>query len=263
MVLFMTSKTRQITYHILYWIVFLIFFTLVWGTYDDDYYRNFMTQVLSLPSRLTLVYVTLGILFPLFLKDDNLLKFVAGYFGVLFLCTVIIQRSMMLYVIEGRYLDFKSEDYWNVLELTNTALDVNLAAIIPVGWKFFGHWIQSRRKLSELQVLNQKLARPKTQFILFKKGVQKHKVFLHDIKYLESQKNYIKVHTRQKEHVFYESISNLENTLKDHRFLRVHRSYIVNLAFLESFSANHIMIDGVKIPIGRKYKNEASRILSK
>ena len=258
-----STNRRLILYHVLYWLLFVAFFTLVWGTYDEDYYRNFMVQVLSLPSRLVLVYVTLSILFPIFLKKNDLAMFIVSYMLLLLFCTVVIQRGMMLFVIEGRFLPYHSENYFNLLQLTNTMLDVNLAAIVPVGSKLLGYWMQSRKKLDELQVLNQKLKKPNNQFVLFKKGANKHKVFLHNILYVESQKNYIKVITKQNEQVFYESISKLEQTLKGHQFLRVHRSYIINLAFLESFSSSHLVLSGRKIPIGRKYKDQVVKVLGK
>jgi len=254
---------KLVSYHILYWVLFLLFFSIVWGSYDSDYYRNFMVQILSLPSRLLLVYVTLYILFPRYLQKDKTLKFTIFYILLLIFCAVVVQRTVMLFVIEGRYLPYKSEDFFTLIELTNTIMDVNIAAIIPIGSKLIGHWKKSKKKVDELQILNQKLTNDRNRFILFKKGTHKHKIFLYDIVFLESLRNKIKVVTLEKEHIFYGSISKMEEMLKEYHFLKVHRSYIVNLNYLESFSSNSICLSGKNIPIGRKYKIEVLKILKK
>lgn len=261
---FESPKRRLQIYHLLYWVVFTVFFTIVWGTYDNDYSRNLMVQILSLPSRLVLVYVTILVLFPKFLEKEKFIAFIMTYIILLLICTLLIQRPMILFVVEGKYLPtHQSEQFFNLIELTNTMLDVNIAAIVPVGSKLIGYWMKSRVKVDELQVLNQKLANYKNQFILFKKGSQKHKIFLHDIIFLESIKNSVKVSTTEKEHIFYGSITELEQTLKDVQFIRVHRSFIVNLNFMESFSNTNIVVRGFDIPIGRKYKPDVMNAIKR
>lgn len=251
------------TYHAIYWILFICLFTLLWGTYDNNYYRNFMVQFFSLPSRLALVYMTILVLFPLFFNKGKIFLFALCYILLLVGFTVLIQRPMMLYYIEGRYLDYNSTEFFNVIELTNTMLDVNIAAIIPVGSKLVGYWLNSRKRLDELQILNQKLSNYQNQYVLFKKGSSKHKVFLNDIFFLESMKNNIKVTTRNKELVFYGSISNLEQILRDQPFIRIHRSFIVNINYVESFTSSIVTINGSELPIGRKYKDETLKKLKR
>lgn len=256
------SKRKLQMYHLIYWLLFVAFFTIIWGSYDDDYERNFMVQLLSLPSRLTLVYGTLLFLFPKFFDKEQVMKFIIGYFLLLVLCTVFIQRPVILYIVEGKYLpNHASDKFFNVVDLTNTIMDVNVAAIIPVGSKLVGAWVKSKKRVNELQVINQKLTNYKNQFILFKKGSHKHKIFLHNIVYLESVKNNVKVVTTEKEYLFYGSITALEETLKSREFVRVHRSFIVNLSFMESFSNTDITVKEFKIPIGRKYKANVSNVL--
>lgn len=248
-------------YHISYWILFVGLFTFIWGTYDNDYFRNFMVQVLSLPSRLVLVYITILFLFPLLFNKGKIFLFAVWYILVLIGCTVLIQRPMMMYYIEGRYLSFDSTEFFNLIELTNTMLDINVAAIIPIGGKIAGYWIKSKKKLNELQVINQKLSNYQNQFILFKKGSSKHKLFLKDIQYIESLRNHILVATLEKKHDFYGSITNLESVLKDQPFLRIHRSFIVNTNYIESFNTTNVTIDGHDFPIGRKYKENVLKKL--
>ena len=80
-----------------------------------------------------------------------------------------------------------------------------------------------------------------------------HKVILQEILYIESQRDYSKIVTVSKEMKVLQKISDLETKLKDKGFLRVHRSFIVNLGLIESWCSYEVGIQGKKIPIGRSY----------
>lgn len=254
---------QKLQFHLIYWVSFTLFFTLIWGTYDHDYGRNFMIQLCSLPSRLLLVYGTLSFLIPRFFLKEKYGKFIF-YFIVLLLITGIgIQRTMMVYFVEDIYLtDHKSENFFTVTHLMNTILDVNIAAIVPLGYAFFQIWYQSKKKTEELEQKNLELVKEKEeQFIHLKEGTSLHKVSLDDIIFIESLKNYIRVKTTDKEIITYRSISSIQNILPNKKFLRVHRSFIISLLHIDSFSPTQISLKGIIIPIGRKYKEEVKEKL--
>ena len=92
-------------------------------------------------------------------------------------------------------------------------------------------------------------------FIYLKADKKMIKVYLKDILYIESMKDYIRVKTTGREIVTYQKISYLEEKLPDDRFLRIHRSYIVAVDKITSFNATTIDIGAEEIPIGRLYKN--------
>lgn len=80
------------------------------------------------------------------------------------------------------------------------------------------------------------------------------KIFFDDILYVESVKNYIKIKTEKKLHLVKYSISSFEEVL-DNRFLRVHRSYIVNSDKITAYTKQDVEIREIEIPIGLNYKN--------
>ena len=82
-----------------------------------------------------------------------------------------------------------------------------------------------------------------------------------DIVYIESNKDYVKIRTGEKEIVTQMTISSLEEKLPSY-FLRVHRSFIVNLKKVDAFSASDIELGKVQIPIGRNYKNDVLKVLN-
>lgn len=79
------------------------------------------------------------------------------------------------------------------------------------------------------------------------------KVLFSDILYIESLKNYIRIKTNSKAHMVKHGISSFEKLL-DKRFLRVHRSYIVNTNKVTAFTKHDVEIDDLEIPIGDSYK---------
>ena len=80
------------------------------------------------------------------------------------------------------------------------------------------------------------------------------KVKLDEILYIESLKDYIKIHLSDENHMTKYSISSFEKEL-DARFIRVHRSFIVNRDKITAFSKHDVEISNIEIPIGEKYKN--------
>jgi len=80
------------------------------------------------------------------------------------------------------------------------------------------------------------------------------KVNLGDILYIESLKEYVKIHTADQYLVTKLQIGEFESLLASLYFLRVHKSYIINLDKVTAYSANLIEIGSHQIPIGRTYK---------
>jgi DNA-binding LytR/AlgR family response regulator len=91
-------------------------------------------------------------------------------------------------------------------------------------------------------------------FLYFRSDRKMVKVFLEDIIYIESFKDYIVIH-RQNEadlRVKY-TISNVDNMLPQNLFLRIHRSYIVSMRKVSAFTINDVEIGKIELPIGRSY----------
>ena len=84
-----------------------------------------------------------------------------------------------------------------------------------------------------------------------------------DILYIESISDYIKIHLTDKTVVTRETISNVEAKLSQKEFIRVHRSYIVSLKNIDSFTNEIVEIAGHELPISRSYKNEVLRRLER
>lgn len=100
------------------------------------------------------------------------------------------------------------------------------------------------------------------EFIIIKSGNKHHKISIHSILYIESLKDYIKIHTTQNRIVSKYKISDIEKELMSKSFLRVHRSYIVNTTKVTAFTPHDVEIGEVEIPIGVSYKGKVLKVLS-
>ncbi|TAF64613.1 MAG: DNA-binding response regulator [Cytophagales bacterium] len=100
-------------------------------------------------------------------------------------------------------------------------------------------------------------------FIYLKEDKRNVRVWLKEILFIESLKDYVKVKTAQKEIITYQNISYLEEKLPQEIFIRVHRSFIIALDKVDAYSMAYIEIQNIKIPIGRNYKSETLKALER
>lgn len=87
------------------------------------------------------------------------------------------------------------------------------------------------------------------------------KVALTDILYIESIKDYIKVIATTGTVITKQSISSIEDTLPKDMFIRIHRSFIIALNKVESFSNELVWVGKAELPISRMYRHEVEKAL--
>lgn len=100
------------------------------------------------------------------------------------------------------------------------------------------------------------VAREETKDHLFV-NIQKKKVkvSLSEILYVESQREYVKIVTAKQEYRCKIGTSEIEKLLPANQFKRVHRSFIIAMDKIDSYSADEVEIHGTPIPIGREYRS--------
>ena len=86
------------------------------------------------------------------------------------------------------------------------------------------------------------------------------KVHLDDIIYVESIKDYVRIHTEDKNLISKATITKYENLLPE-TFLRIHRSFIVNTTKITAYTQHDIEINTKEIPIGSSYKKKVSEYM--
>lgn len=97
---------------------------------------------------------------------------------------------------------------------------------------------------------------------LFVKSDRKiYKIDYPEIKYVEAFGNYVKIHTTHKIVLAQETLTNLEKSLPADHFLRIHKSYIVSIHFINLVDGNSLFVENVELPIGQLYKQRVYEML--
>ena len=92
-------------------------------------------------------------------------------------------------------------------------------------------------------------------FVYLKVDKHMQKIFVNEIFYIESWKDYVKLFlTGNKPVLVKQSISSMENLLSTHRFIRVHRSYLVSIDKISGYNGLYVQVNKNDIPISRLYK---------
>lgn len=87
------------------------------------------------------------------------------------------------------------------------------------------------------------------------------KVCFSDILFVESIGDYVKIHLPHKSIVTRETISSIEDNLPRNAFMRTHRSFLVSVSRIESFTSEYIEIGKKQVPVSRTYKDTVLQIL--
>lgn len=103
---------------------------------------------------------------------------------------------------------------------------------------------------------------PEEEFIFVKSNLKKRKIYLNNLKYVEALGDYVKLIMDNSDPVIVlATMKSFEAQLPEDRFLRVHKSYIVNLQKVERFNSRNIEIESDQIPVSRHKKAALSEAL--
>ncbi|MEP6673640.1 MAG: response regulator [Ferruginibacter sp.] len=92
--------------------------------------------------------------------------------------------------------------------------------------------------------------------IFIKEGSSFHKVRFSDILYLESEHVYVQVFTAEKKFLVRTSMQQYLTHFDEKKFIRIHRSYVVNIEQIQSINAEYVIINGIQLPISKTYQEE-------
>lgn len=93
-------------------------------------------------------------------------------------------------------------------------------------------------------------------FMFVKDGYVFRKIFFAELLYLESEANYVLLHlTSQKKIMVRSTINDFMEQLHPDRFIRIHRRFSINSQFIEDIFPSELSVRGVKLPIGKSYRD--------
>ncbi|QIH32732.1 response regulator transcription factor [Sphingobacterium sp. DR205] len=155
---------------------------------------------------------------------------------------VIITTAFREYAVEGYDLDVV--DY----------------LLKPITFERFFKAIDRYLRNREIQPQNI-LPTSKDQAITIRSGGKFHRLEIADILYIESNKDYITIHCSQRKVTTKYRITVIEQELRQFNFLRIHRSFLININKITAFTVNDVEIVKQVIPIGTNYKELVQQAL--
>jgi DNA-binding LytR/AlgR family response regulator len=120
----------------------------------------------------------------------------------------------------------------------------------------FSRFSQAVAKLATLTARSREEPAPADQrpFYFFNVSKRAVKIYLDEIRYIESLKDAVSIHTDATTYHTHYQLGELEEFLQANDFLRIHRSFLVPVRQIRSFTATSVEIDGRRLPIGRSHK---------
>lgn len=97
-------------------------------------------------------------------------------------------------------------------------------------------------------------------FIFLNVQKKKVKILFSEIVYVESQRAYIKIVTTKNEYISKMTTQEMEALLPENLFKRIHRSYIVSINKIDSYTAEMVEVNGISLPIGRGYRGTIEKL---
>ncbi|TRO66743.1 LytR/AlgR family response regulator transcription factor [Christiangramia sabulilitoris] len=82
------------------------------------------------------------------------------------------------------------------------------------------------------------------------------RISLNDIHYIEADRNYCKVYTKDRKYLLVTTLKEVDEKLSDKRFLRIHRSYIANISHIDEIGGNHVVINSHSLPLSKNMRPE-------
>ncbi|CAM1345090.1 LytR/AlgR family response regulator transcription factor [Tenacibaculum amylolyticum] len=124
----------------------------------------------------------------------------------------------------------------------------------------FDRFLQAIQKIPKKETIHTKNTTPNFLFVRSERKMVK--VDFHQILYIESIGDYVKIFLNDKTIVTRETISNIAQKLPQYNFLRIHRSYIISITKIESYTNEFIEISNKALPISRSFKESVLQKLA-
>ncbi|WP_213523012.1 LytTR family DNA-binding domain-containing protein [Nonlabens sp.] len=112
------------------------------------------------------------------------------------------------------------------------------------------------------QKMKTELIEDRGDFIFVKSNLKKRKVYLKELKYIQALGDYVKLITDEDNLIVLSTMKSFESTLPEEDFLRIHKSYIVNLRKVEKFNSKAVELSNEVLPLSRNRKSELVEALS-
>ena len=133
----------------------------------------------------------------------------------------------------------------------------------PISFRRFEAAIAKARELLALKELSQleNGVENHSDYIFVKSGIQRIKLEFSKVTHIQGLKDYSVVYTLDKKILLKGSIKTMSEIFPAGRFLRVHKSFIVNLHYVRHLERNIILLNEYRVPIGRNFRDDLEKYM--
>lgn len=234
---FYLLDSRVLT-HILFWLIYYLTFSFLWAK-DGNLYASFGLELVLMPVRISASYLTMYLLIPEFLLKDRVLKFVFSLIAALIVAGIL--QRLLIYFFYELFFEQKQTSLWDISAVIRAIVLVNSTVLLLSALKMYSHWRLERDK-------NRKAGQVLVEIRSEKRTYRLNPM---DIAFVEGLGNYVTYYfVNRKPLISYSSLKEVEQSLPDN-FVRIHKSFVVNKDWIESYTTDNVEVQGRMLPIGK------------
>ncbi len=213
-----------------------------------------------------------------YIKDTSFLTFLGGFESPILALEFLEHHPVDLIFMDIHMPDLIGTDFvrnmpagpkivfataYEKFALEGYKLDVVDYLVKPFGYDEFLIAAQKAKRLIDMESLRNNRIDSNDRFLFLNSEYKVIRINFDDILYIEGLKDYVKVFLKNqpKPILTINSLKMMESKLPASRFMRVHRSFIVNLDRVETIERNRIVFGRVYIPVSEQYKEKFSRFI--
>ena len=245
----MIKKSKNPYYHIAYWIFVILVLSRTFGYSWGNKTAAFFFVSMLLPIVIGTSYFFNYVLVPRFYLTKRYKRFAFFTF-----CMAVVSVYLEILVLVFAYVYLVNLNYEN---LSPNAAQLTLLAVMLYLLVFIGSFFLMMRQIIEnrqvIQELLDEKKKLKKSFLEIMSNRRMVIIPYNEIIYIESLSDHIKVVTINEAFVSKEKISRLVARLPD-VFIRIHRSFIINTEKIKEYSLDEVLVEGIRLNIGRSYR---------
>ena len=247
----------KVSHEILFWFLTVSLLSLVFGYQFNDFTGASYFVIMLLPVMLGTSYTFSEFLVPKLLLNQKYLRFVQYT-----LYTIIISLNLEMIVITLAYIVISNYRYENLMVSSGDLFGLTITMYFIVLVKSFAKLIKSSYSDKEkLTQLVEEARKNGLSHLNVKSNRKNAQINLADLNYIESMGDYTRFHIEGLAPITSkEKISKIEQELPTD-YIRIHRSFIINSAKIQTYTSEKIYMNEQELPIGRKYKKGVQELL--
>jgi len=239
-------------FNIIYWLFVTLILILVFGAGSGSYINAFYFISFLVPVVLVTSWYFNNYLIPYYLLRKKYGRFIIlTFFAVIISLDMIMIIVFIAFILIGRYQPDQLENL--ITQFYNFPAILYLTIITNTFFNLAHDYLEIAENMKDLNANKNNYS---NGHLIVRSNRQTRKISYSTINYIESMSDYIIIRTSDNQKIISrERISRIEPRLPS-QFIRIHRSFIVNLEEVVSFTHDQISVSGMNLPISRTYKKK-------